>query len=74
MGEASDIAFAVPNTVNAQDVQQSRLQVTGYYERYSNLLAERQPPAVATPLPFKVNSIERPPAMRPSRTSTAPAD
>jgi hypothetical protein len=71
-GEASDIAFAVPNTVNAADVRQSRLQVTGYYERYSNRLAER-PPAAATPLPFKVNAIERPPAA-PARASTAPAN
>jgi hypothetical protein len=58
--EASDIAFAIPNTVNAEDVRQSRLQVTGYYERYSNLLAEQRRPALATPLPLKVNSMERP--------------
>jgi hypothetical protein len=74
-GEATDIAFAVPDTVNAQEVQQSRLQITGYYERYSDRLAEQRP-LVATPLPFSVNSIERPAAASPQspRASTAPPD
>jgi hypothetical protein len=59
-GEAADISFAVPNTVNAKDVRQSRLQVSGYYERYSSLLAEQQQSPRATPLPLRVNSTQTP--------------
>lgn len=59
-GEATDISFAVPKTVNATDVRQSRLQVSGYYERYSSLLAEQQQSPRATPLPLRVNSTPTP--------------
>lgn len=58
-GETADFSFAVPDTVSAADVVQTRLQVTGYYERYSNLLAQQESnAAAATPLPVRVNSAE----------------
>ena len=38
-GEAVDFAFELPAHLSAKDVVTSRLDVTGYYERYSSLLA-----------------------------------
>jgi hypothetical protein len=36
--EAVDITFHLPNGVRARDVVRSRLEVTGYYRRYSSLV------------------------------------
>jgi hypothetical protein len=36
-GDAAEIEFALPDWVSAADVTESRLTVTGYYERYSDL-------------------------------------
>ena len=36
-GEAHEFAFALPPGVSAEDVAQSRLVLTGYYQRYSSL-------------------------------------
>jgi hypothetical protein len=57
-GEAADISFAIADTLKAEDVVQTRLQVTGYYERYSNLLAQQERQAPATPLPLRVNATD----------------
>jgi hypothetical protein len=38
-GEGVELAFTLPEGVAAEDVTESRLTLTGYYERYSNLLA-----------------------------------
>jgi hypothetical protein len=38
-GEGIELAFALPEGVAEEDVIESRLTLTGYYERYSNLLA-----------------------------------
>lgn len=40
-GDAVDFAFALPAGIDEADVAESRLSVTGYYERYSALLAAR---------------------------------
>jgi hypothetical protein len=39
-GDAIDINFTLPTDVQDKDVVESRLSVTGYYERYSNLMAK----------------------------------
>jgi hypothetical protein len=40
-GEAVEFAFTLPEGIAEQDVVQSQLAVTGYYQRYSTLLAHR---------------------------------
>jgi hypothetical protein len=57
-GEAADFVFAVPDTVHADDVAQTRLEITGFYERYSNLLAEKELRVRATTLPVRVNTVK----------------
>jgi hypothetical protein len=39
-GDAIDINFALPTDIRAEDVVESRLYVTGYYLRYSSLIAK----------------------------------
>jgi hypothetical protein len=38
-GDGAELVFALPQGVAEEDVAESRLTLTGYYERYSNLLA-----------------------------------
>ena len=57
-GEAIDFAFAVPDTVKADDIVETRLEVTGYYDRYSQLLAEQSLHPQASALPVRLNSRE----------------
>jgi hypothetical protein len=38
-GDAIEFSFALPEAVAAEEVVESRLTLTGYYERYSSLLA-----------------------------------
>jgi hypothetical protein len=38
-GDGIEFSFALPEEVVAEDIVESRLTLTGYYERYSNLLA-----------------------------------
>jgi len=57
-GEAIDFSFAVPDAVKADDVVETRLEVTGYYDRYSQLLAEQSPHPQASALPVRLNSLE----------------
>ena len=54
-GQAADIVFALPEDLKASEVTETRLEVTGYYERYSNLLAAQEPEAISTPLPVRIN-------------------
>ncbi len=44
-GDAVDLAFALPAHVAESDVTESRVSVTGYYRRYSSLIAENEAPA-----------------------------
>ena len=39
-GDRADIAFVLPDGITKSDVTQSRFLVTGYYRRYSSLLAQ----------------------------------
>lgn len=57
-GEAVDFSFAVPDTVRADDVVETRLEVTGYYDRYSQLLAEQSAHPQASALPVRLNAVE----------------
>src|SRR5262249_62009993 len=43
-GESVDLQFRLPPHVRAEEVVESRLELTGYYERYAEVLA----PAAAT--------------------------
>jgi hypothetical protein len=52
-GEAADLSFAVPETLTAEDVRQTQLQVTGYYERYTDLLGAQ---ARSTPVPMRAKA------------------
>jgi hypothetical protein len=54
-GDAAEIYFDVPQSVIEKGVVESRLEVTGYYERYSSLLAAQQ--SQSSPLPVRVNAI-----------------
>jgi hypothetical protein len=66
-GEAADLSFAVPETLKGEDVRQTRLQVTGYYERYTNLLGEQARSIPATPVPMRANAVVSPAtALRPT--------
>lgn len=61
-GESIDFAFKVPDGVAENDVVGSRLMVTGYYQRYSNLMAAAEPPSLSrraqrTGLPFTASSV-----------------
>jgi hypothetical protein len=40
-GEGVEINFAPPDNIHGKRVTESRLEITGYYERYSNLQAEQ---------------------------------
>lgn len=40
-GEDTEIQFTLPEDVKPQDVNETQLVVTGYYERYSELLVRR---------------------------------
>lgn len=57
-GEAVDFSFAVPDTVKADDVVETRLEVTGYYDRYAQLLAEQSRHPQASALPVRLNAVE----------------
>jgi hypothetical protein len=59
-GEAVDLSFAIPDTLNAADVRQTRLQVTGYYERYTDLLGAQARSAPATPVSMRANTTAGP--------------
>jgi hypothetical protein len=66
-GEAADLSFAVPDTLKAEDVRQTRLQVTGYYERYTSLLSEQARSMQATQVPTRANVTALPAtALRPA--------
>ena len=41
-GDRIEFSFALPPTINAEDVKHSTLAITGYYRRYSDLLMARQ--------------------------------
>jgi hypothetical protein len=53
-GERADFTFATEG-MNPSDVVESRLEVTGYYERYSDPLADREPETISTPVPVRIN-------------------
>jgi hypothetical protein len=57
-GEAVDFSFAVPNTVKADDVVETSLEIAGYYDRYSQLLAQQSPHPQASALPVRLNPVE----------------
>jgi hypothetical protein len=57
-GEAVDFSFAVPDTVKADDVVETRLEIAGYYDRYSQLLAQQSPHPQASALPVRLNPVE----------------
>jgi hypothetical protein len=59
-GEAADISFAVPDTVKNDDVLRTRLQVSGYYERYTNLSTDQARSIKATPVPMPVKAVAGP--------------
>jgi len=65
-GEAVDFSFAVPDTVKADDVVETRLEIAGYYDRYSQLLAQHSPHPQASALPVRLNSAEPGGAEKPS--------
>jgi hypothetical protein len=41
-GDGIEFSFALPQTVDEEEVVESRLTVTGYYERYSSLMANKE--------------------------------
>jgi hypothetical protein len=47
-GDVLELAFELPGGVSADDVVTSRLDVSGYYERYSALMARGEEPIRAT--------------------------
>jgi hypothetical protein len=67
-GEAAELSFALPDTLTAEKVRQTRLQVTGYYERYADLLGQQARSMQATPVPMRANAVAAPAtALRPAR-------
>jgi hypothetical protein len=69
-GDAVEIEFSLPASVPAQDVAETRLTVTGYYQRYAEMFATSNPAptgpvqkASYTPIPVQaVTSIQIRPA------------
>ena len=57
-GEAVDFSFAVPDTVKVDDVVETRLEIAGYHDRYSQLLAQQSPHPQASALPVRLNPVE----------------
>jgi hypothetical protein len=54
-GEAAEFSFAIPDSVKQGDVVETRLDITGYYDRYSNLPADAML-SNANPLPVRMDS------------------
>ncbi len=51
MGQAADVTFDLPEGLDASRVKRSHFSVTGYYRRYSDIIAETTPEARLTLLP-----------------------
>jgi hypothetical protein len=59
-GDVLDFEFELTVGVAAEDVVESRLTLTGYYQRYSNLMAKENATAPAMPIAVRSASVSRP--------------